>query len=46
MNNNFQVREYDRKYPNVKIFELTSDNGFIKRNSYFFKERIQIICMK
>ena len=25
---------------------LISDNGFIRRNCYFLKERIQIVCMK
>ena len=36
--------------PTLKSFRANcifiSDNGFIKRNGYFFKERIQIISMK
>ena len=28
------------------MFIFISDDGFIKRNSYFFKERIQCISMK
>ena len=42
----FSGQRDERKYADVKIFEVISDNGFINRNSCFFKERIQIICIK
>ena len=50
MNNIFQVKELIETIPMLKSsranYIFISDNGFIKRNGYFFKERIQIISMK
>ena len=50
MNNNFQVNEITKGMPMLKSsranYIFISDNGFISRNGYFFKERVQIISMK
>ena len=50
MNNIFQVKELIETIPMLKSsranYIFISDNGFIKRNGYLFKERIQIISMK
>ena len=50
MNNNFQVKEMTESMPTLKFsranYIFISDNGFIKKNGYFFKERIQITSMK
>ena len=50
MNNNFQVKEMTESMPMLNWsranYIFISDNGFIKRNGYFFKERIQIVSMK
>ena len=50
MNNNFQVKEMTESMPRLKSsranYIFISDNGVIKRNGYFFKERIQFIFMK
>ena len=46
MNNNFQNKEMTESMPLLKSsranYIFISDNSFIRRNSYFFKERIQI----
>ena len=50
MNNNLQVKEMTESMPRLKSsranYIFISDNGVIKRNGYFFKERIQFIFMK
>ena len=50
MNNSFQVKEMTESMPMLKSSRANcifiSDNGFIMRNGYFFKERIQYISMK
>ena len=50
MNNNLQVKEMTESMPRLKSsranYIFISDNGVIKRNRYFFKERIQFIFMK
>ena len=50
MNSNFQVKKMTENTHMIKSsranYIFISDNGFIKGNGYFFKERIQIISLK
>ena len=50
MNNNFQVKEMTESVSMLKSsranYIFISDNGFIKRNGYLTKKRIQIVSIK
>ena len=50
MNNNFQVKEMTESVSMLKSSRANnifiSDNGFIKRNGYLTKKRIQIVSVK
>ena len=50
MNNNFKVKEMTESMSMLQSFRVNyisiSDNGFIKTNSYFFKEHIKIVAFK
>ena len=50
MNNNFQVKEMTESVSMLKSSRANnifiSDNGFIKRNGYLTKKRIQIVSIK
>ena len=49
-NNNFQVKDKTESMPMLKSsranYIFISDNGFVERNGYFFKECINFISLK